>query len=150
MRNTEVVDPQGFRWVVRRRWTPRWTRVDVGRRFQRVRRRRRSDDGGASRWWDFVDVPDDFDVFVVIVAVILALLLLWFAVIPLLLVLFDVLVVFVLFVVGVAARVLLRRPWTIVATRDDGTEIEREVVGWRASRAQIESMRRALESGFDV
>ena len=61
-----------------------------------------------------------------------------------------VLVVFVLFVVGVAARVLLRRPWTIVATRDDGTEIEREVVGWRASRAQIESMRRALEGGFDV
>jgi hypothetical protein len=69
-------------------------------------------------------------------------------VIPLLLILFDILVVVVLFVAGVATRVLLRRPWTVVATRADFVEIEREVVGWRASREAMATMRTQVEQGL--
>src|SRR5688572_14189599 len=149
MGKTEVVDRAGNRWVVRRRWTPRWTRVDVGKRFRKFHRRERSrPKDRPSHWWDFLDVPGDFDGIVVVLAIVAILLLLWFAVIPLLLIVIDVILVVVLFMVGLLARVFLRRPWIIVATRDDGAEIQREVVGWRASREAITSLRHEVELGI--
>jgi cobalamin biosynthesis protein CobD/CbiB len=151
MSESEVVDPAGNRWVVRRRWTPRWARVDVGKRFRKFHRRgTKAPKQRRKRWWDNIDgdIPLDFDGIVVVLALIVALLILWFAVIPLLLVLFDVLIVIVLFLVGLATRVLLRRPWTVVATRHDGAEIQREVVGWRASRDEIAALRHEIERGF--
>ena len=99
-----------------------------------------------------IDIPfdaiDDVRALVLIPVIIVVLLIMWFAVIPVLLILFDVLIVIVLFLVGLTTRVLLRRPWTVVATRHDGAEIQREVVGWRASRAAITSLRREIEVGF--
>ena len=151
MSESEVVDPAGNRWVVRRHWTPRWAKVDVGKRFRKVRRRRtKAPKQRRKRWWHNIDgdIPLDFDGIVVVLAIIVALLLLWFLVIPLLLILFDVLIVIVLFLVGLTARVLLRRPWTVVATRHDGEEIQREVVGWRASRDAITTLRHEIEVGF--
>jgi hypothetical protein len=149
MSESEVVDPAGNRWVVRRRWTPRWTRVDVGKRFRKFHRRERSrPKDGPSRWWDFLDIPVDFDGIVVVLAIVAILLLLWFAVIPLLLIVIDVILVVLLFIVGLLARVFLRRPWIIVATRDDGAEVQREVVGWRASRDEIAALRHEIELGI--
>ena len=149
MSDSEVVDPAGNRWVVRRHWTPRWARVDVGKRFRKVRwRRTKAPKQRRKRWWDNIDIPLDFDAIVVVLAIIVALLLLWFLVIPLLLVLFDVLIVIVLFLAGLTTRVLFRRPWLIVATRHDGAEIQREVVGWRASRDAITTLRQEIEVGF--
>jgi hypothetical protein len=146
---TEVVDRAGNRWVVGRRWTPRWTRVDVGKRFRKFHRREnKAPKERGNRWWDFLDIPVDFDGIVVVLAIVAIFLLLWFAVIPLLLILFDVLIVIVLFLVGILARVFLRRPWIIVATRDDGAEIQREVVGWRASRDEITALRHEIELGI--
>ena len=124
--------------------------MDVGKRFSKLHRRKnqRSSDS-VSHWWDFLDFPaGDFDALVVVAIIIAALLLLWFLVVPLLLILVDVVVVLVLFAASLAARVLLRRPWTVVATRNDGVEIEREVVGWRASRDEIAAMRRQIEHGL--
>jgi hypothetical protein len=94
------------------------------------------------------DAIDDVRAFVLIPVIIVVLLILWFAVIPLLLILVDVLIVIVLFVVGLTTRVLFRRPWTVVATRHDGAEIKREVVGWRASRDAITVLRHEIEVGF--
>jgi len=133
--------------------------VDVGTRFRQFHRRgsgsrkeRRQRTEGKERkvsWSDFLEFPvDDLGLLAIVLAVIAAALLLWFAVIPLLLILFDILVVLVLFIAGITARVLLRRPWTVVATRIDGVEIEREVVGWRASRDEMATMRRQLEQGL--
>ena len=124
--------------------------MDVGKRFSKLHRRKnpRSTDKD-SRWWDFLDFPaGDFDLLAAIAVVIVAVLLLWFLVFPLLLILIDVVLVVVLFLTGLAARVLLRRPWTVVATRTDGVEIEREVVGWRASRDEIAAMRQQIEQGL--
>jgi len=133
--------------------------VDVGKRFRQFHRRgsgsrkeRRQRTEGKERkvsWSDFLEFPvDDLGLLAIVLAVIAAALLLWFAVIPLLLILFDILVVLVLFIAGITARVLLRRPWTVVATRIDGVEIEREVVGWRASRDEMATMRKQLEQGL--
>jgi len=133
--------------------------VDVGTRFRQFHRRgsgsrkeRRQRTEGKERkvsWSDFLEFPvDDLGLLAIVLAVIAAALLLWFAVIPLLLILFDILVVLVLFIAGITARVLLRRPWTVVATRIDGVEIEREVVGWRASRDEMATMRKQLEQGL--
>jgi hypothetical protein len=94
-----------------------------------------------------IGIPLDFDGIVVVLAIIIVLLILWFAVIPLLLILFDILIVVVLFVVGLPARVFFRRPWIIVATRNDGAEIQREVVGWRASRDEMTALRHEIELG---
>ena len=123
--------------------------MDVGKRFSKLHRRKnpRSTDK-SSRWWDFLDIPGDLDVLAAVALVIVALLLLWFLVFPLLLILIDVVLVIVVFVAGLAARVLLRRPWTVVATRADGVEIEREVVGWRASRDEIAALRQQIEQGL--
>jgi fatty acid desaturase len=151
MSESEVVDPAGNRWVVRRHWTPRWAKVDVGKRFRKVRRRRtKAPKQRRKRWWHNIDgdIPLDFDGIVVVLAIIVALLMLWFLVIPLLLILFDVLIVIVLFVVGLTTRVLFRRPWIIVATRDDGAEVQREVVGWRASCDEIAALRHEIELGI--
>ena len=133
--------------------------MDVGKRFRQFHRRgsgsrkeRRQRTEGKERkvsWSDFLEFPvDDLGLLAIVLAVIAAALLLWFAVIPLLLILFDILVVLVLFIAGITARVLLRRPWTVVATRIDGVEIEREVVGWRASRDEMATMRKQLEQGL--
>jgi hypothetical protein len=65
----------------------------------------------------------------------------------LLLIVIDAILVGVLFFAGLLARVFLRRPWTVVATRIDGIEIEREIVGWRASRDEIATLRQEIELG---
>jgi hypothetical protein len=149
MDKSEVVDRAGNRWVVRRRWTPRWTRVDVGKRFRKFHRRgTEAPKQRSSRWWDFIDIPVDFDGIVVVLAIVALVLLLWFAVIPLLLIVVDVLVVVVVFLAGLLARLFLRRPWTIVATRIDGVEITRQAIGWRASRDAITTLRHEIELGL--
>jgi hypothetical protein len=94
MRESAVFDRVGNRWVVRRRWTPRWTRVDVGKRFRRARRRNSAQPDRSRPWWDVIDIP------------------------------FDAV--------------------------DDvrGAEIQREVVGWRASRDAITTLRHEIELGL--
>lgn len=123
-----VASPDGRRWTVRRRWLPR--HASLARRWIDRRRRRRPSDERV-RWWDVLDVPFDVgDVFFGIALVVaLVLLVLWG--LPALLALVDLLLLLVLFVGGVVARVLLRRPWTVEATADDGERRERQVVGWR-------------------
>jgi hypothetical protein len=152
VRRSAFHDQAGNRWVVRRRWTPRWTRIDVDKRLGTFHRRKTTRPADRARsWWEVIDIPfdaiDDIRALVLIPVMIVVLLILWFAVIPVLLILFDVLIVIVLFLAGITARVLLRRPWTVVATSSDGVEIEREVVGWRASRDEMATLCRELEQG---
>jgi len=155
----EVTGPDGTRWTVRRRWTPRWARIDVGGRFRLVRRHRtrqwttedeeRPADGKDRRWWDVVDLPPgcDVDALAWLVGIVCVVLLLWFVVVPLLLVLFDVVVVVVLLALGTVARVLLRRPWRIEANARDGRRVERLVVGWRASSDAVAELAEDVRSG---
>jgi len=69
---------------------------------------------------------------------------------PLLLLLFDVVVVIALVVGGVIARVLFRRPWTVEAVaEDDGTELRFQAVGLAASRRLRDGVADRLARGQD-
>jgi hypothetical protein len=154
MRGTEATDPEGRTWTIRRRWTPRWARVDVRRRFrigrpqytvgERDARPRRFD------WLDVIDIPfgDELPVVGAILAVAAMAAVAWFVVIPLLLVVFDLVVVVVLLVCLAALRILFRRPWRIEATGPGERRIERDVVGWRRSTEAIDRLRDEIAAGI--
>jgi len=111
-------------------------RVDVG-------------DGGGLDWMpDFSDDLGIFGaiilaIFVVIAAIFVALVL--FNVIAIAI---ELLLVIVLFVFGVVSRVVFRRPWTVFAASKDQT-ITRSIVGWRASKREIEDLSARLQSGLE-
>jgi hypothetical protein len=145
---TAVTDPQGRRWVVRRRWMPRLGAETLWGRFRRRTRR------------TFDRVADGADVdpgcaellgegIVAAVVVIVVALVLFFVVVPLLVAIVDVLILLVLAAAGAATRVLFRRPWTVEATADDGTTRQWRVVGWRASGERCVQIGQRLQAGLD-
>ncbi len=142
----QVQGPDGRRWTVRRRWLPGAGRESLFRRF--VRRYR--------AWFghtrDALDAdPGCLEFFGEGLAVGLALLVLTvvlvLVVIPLLAALVDLLLLLLVGAMGVAARVLLGRPWVVEAVADDGRELRREVVGWRASGAVCRDVAAFLADG---
>ncbi|MGH9189935.1 MAG: hypothetical protein ACRD0Q_07890 [Acidimicrobiales bacterium] len=66
---------------------------------------------------------------------------------PLLLVVVDIGLVVFLAIVGLVARLVLRRPWTVEAIADDGSRLVWRVVGWRASGDQVAGVSAALAAG---
>lgn len=145
-----MTDPDGVEWIVRRRWTPRWARVDVGGRFAEVREwaSRRHRDSDADEVVAFaMDVGFELPPLAVVLWVIGVAVAVWFVLIPLLLVVFDVVVVVVALAVLTLIRILFRRPWTLTATSSTGTDLEREVVGWRASTEGMVDLARQIETG---
>lgn len=120
-------------WTVRRRWVPRLGRETLWGRFQRRFRR------VVHRVTEGAEVADPGclellgEGVAVAVAVILGILLLAFVVIPLLVAVVDVLIVLLLGVLGILARILLRRPWVVEARTAGERTVFWRVVGWRAS-----------------
>jgi hypothetical protein len=159
VRTVTVTDPAGVSWRVRVRWTPRYSAFV--RRFGGWRRGRRHRGDDALDVMDASDgvgqvaglgrsgiprlgFPDFFDdalgivtaVAAVVFGAVLVFGLFWWLLIPLLLVVLDAVAVIVLLVLGIGARVLLRRPWSVDAT-SPGDAYETSVVGWhRALRAR--------------
>ncbi|NHC45704.1 hypothetical protein [Motilibacter aurantiacus] len=70
----------------------------------------------------------------------------WWLLLPLVLLLVDAVVVLVLLVGSVAARVFLRRPWTVEAVNRTG-RYRRQVVGLRAARRARRTLAGQLRSG---
>jgi hypothetical protein len=141
-----VVDPDGTRWVVRRRWVPRLGQETVWGRFHRRFRQARE------RTADVADAdPGCFEAFaegiVAVLVVIAVVVFLVFVGLPALFALLDLVVVLLLAVVGVVARVLFRRPWTIEATPSAGRPLQWRVTGWRASEAHRVQIERHLANG---
>lgn len=142
----QVIAPDGRRWTVHRRWLPGTSQESLYGRFRRRTR------GTIRRTLDLADAdPGCLEIFgeglVVALVVILAVLVLIFVVIPLIVAVVDLLVVVLLAAIGVAAKVLFRRPWVVEAVADDGTVVRRDVVGWRASGETRADVARLLESG---
>jgi len=130
---------------VRRLWAPRLQGETLWARFRRRMRgvRRRSDDVGDVAGCG-VDLLDDLLVVAVVVAV--GLFLVFFAV-PLLVAVLDLVLVALLTVLGLAARVLLRRPWTVEATGPDGLRRTWRVVGWRNAAGVVDQVANDLAHG---
>jgi hypothetical protein len=137
---TEVLAPDGARWRVRRRWLggrslPRW-------------RGMRGGDVGDSVLDLFGSLGGDniLGTIAFVAALAAAVALLVFFLLPLAILLVELLVFLLLVALGIAARVLLRRPWLLEA--DDGVMTRRWVVsGWRASQEALAEIAAALERG---
>jgi hypothetical protein len=134
-----VVGAGGAAWRVRRRWLtvrrPRW--------------RSRDSDGvdAASDGFDFLDLGDDpISLVIGIVLGLVAVLLLGVFLLPALLFLGELLLLVPLALAGLIGRLLLRRPWTIEASRP-GLSIRTHVGGWSASRAEVQRLAAQVRAG---
>ncbi len=163
MRCVRATSPDGDPWTIRVVWLPRW-RALVGR-FGGCRRDRLRDSDGpdVTRLGDAADVVsqsggggsgsrlsellDDVAAGVLILVLIfIAVGLVWWIALPLLLLVIDVLVLTFLFLAGVVARVLFRRPWTVEA-KSDTDVVEVPVVGWFAALRLRDRMADAVKHG---
>lgn len=137
---SEVVDPQGRTWTVRRRWhrrpTPRW-RGRVGRLGDVF-------NGGLEAFSDNLLAG----IAVLIVVLVAAVFLIFFG-LPLLLFVVESVYLLLVVLFGIVTRVVFGRPWVVEAVSDDPTTapIEVPVVGWGASRREVESLRRRVAMG---
>lgn len=169
VRNVQA--PDGRDWVVRRRWAWRsslWegraARSPVERSeglWARFRRRMRRLLEGArfsghvleagGNLGELGEIPAVGIVFLVIAVVIVAAAVVLFGalvLVPLLLAILDLAVLLVLAGLGLLARLVFRRPWTIDAHASDGTHLAWKVAGWRASSAQRDEVAQLLSSGI--
>jgi len=144
-----VTTPSSQSYDVTVEWLPRW-RLLAGR-FSGWRSRRKNADRGEPSWLDNLDfLSFDFDDLLAGIALLIAFvvvgLLFWWLLLPALLLVLDGIVVAVLLVLGVAARVVLRRPWTVLVSRTDASD--GEVAGTSAAdtRVQVTGWRRALRT----
>ena len=167
MRTRTVTTPDGVVWTVQVRFLPRWR--FLSRRIARRRWRDRTPDvdvgalgdlvpdggghggSGGSGGLDLDGFDEGVAIVLVVVGIVLAVALCWLLVVPLLLLVVDVVVVVALLVAGVVARVVLRRPWEIVAGHP-GSEraVVTTVVGWRAARRRRDVVAGRLAKGAPV
>jgi hypothetical protein len=152
MASRVVQAPNGQQWAVRRRWAPRLGNQTLpGRAASRLRRiiRWAKDLLGHADITDIGCLLDDIAVvFGVLIVLGLVVTLLVLVVVPLLVALLDLVLVLLLAVLGVLARVVFRRPWTIEARSADGAVQRWPVVGWRASRERRDEIAALLASGI--
>lgn len=133
----KVIDRHGRTWTVRRHWLRRDGEGGIGARWRRHRRRSKEDgdDGHILDFLDFLDIPGDGPFAAILFAigalVTIVVLVVWG--IPMLLVVFDLVLLVIVSIAGVVGRVLFRRPWTVEAVSDTGDQREAKVVGWRNS-----------------
>jgi hypothetical protein len=66
---------------------------------------------------------------------------------PLIGVVADLILAILLTALGVAGRLLFRRPWSVEAVSDTGERHRWQVVGWRASRQLVADVVNALAHG---
>src|SRR5688500_4733473 len=118
-----VVAPDGRTWRVQRQWVPRLGQETLWGRFHRRFRQ-------TIRKVGDVGDPGCLEVFgegLLIGLLILAFVLLGF---PVLTALLDIALLILLAALALLARLLLRRPWIVEATADDGTSLTWRVSGW--------------------
>ena len=137
-----VVDPEGNTWRIKRRWVHRTVRWR-GPKGERV-----LDFADAG---DLLGFADELPVLGVMLAGLGALLLALaavFFVIPAMVFALELLVVLLAIGLGVAARILFRRPWTVEARRLDTRTVGRtwKVVGWKASGELVETLAERVRS----
>lgn len=142
----KVVSPDGTRWRVGRRWLsrrPRW-------------RGRKKKEKGSGDGFDLFDLLDlDIPVIggviaavAIAVALVALVVLAVTLVLPAVILLIEVVAIALIAGVGLAARVLLRRPWTVQAVNTGTGDLHVwNVVGWRSSGGLVDRVADALTRG---
>lgn len=147
-----MTPPPILPWSVAVLWRPRTTRLRQSWDARRARRQEQRDaarPGRRSRWYDNLDPTGglDLDGLLLLVGAVLAVLAIWFLLIPALLVVLDLVVLLLLTLLLVPLRVLLRRPWTVLAVAPDGSEHRYPVVGWRRAHRTAAALHAHLLGG---
>jgi hypothetical protein len=129
--------PDGGRWRVRRRWLER-PLPNLRRRFKANRK-----EAANNVEWLPLDGIDSPAVMIAGVALIALLVL---VVLPLLGVALELVAILVLLVSGIFARVLLGRPWVVIAEKVDDPEegVAVAVKGWRDSGMALCELRTTI------
>jgi hypothetical protein len=105
--------------------------------------------GGGGGGGGGLDLGDEIAaIAVILVAFVAGVALFWWVLLPLLLVMLDVVIVLILLAVSIAARVLLRRPWTVEATARGHDRFTTHVVGWRAALRRRDEIAGSLRRGL--
>ena len=144
--------PGGEVWHVRRLWAPR---LQQERLWTRVRRRMGRSGRVAGELTStpdigFLDLFDDvFAVIGLVIAAVIVVVVLAFVVMPLVVALLDLLVVVLISLVGVAGRMMFRRPWVVEAVDSDGHRYTWRIVGGRESRAAVDAIAGAFAHGHE-
>jgi hypothetical protein len=142
----KVVSADGTHWSVGRRWLrrrPRW----------RGKKRKKEKESGGG--FDDLFVSDllDLDVPVIsgvltAVAIVALVVLAVTFVFPAVILLIEVVLLALIAGVGLAARILFRRPWTVEAMNTGTGELHVwNVVGWRSSSGLVDRVADALTRG---
>jgi hypothetical protein len=143
-------EPTGA-WSVVRKWLPHRDGIGVRARFRRKRKRQGDDD--KDRWYDYLDPFDgcggDLGDIAVVIGLIVAFLVLVFVFPPLLLLGIDLVWVALAFVGGIVGRVVLGRPWSVVATSSTGERREWKVRGFRDAGQLRDTLRAEFGAGLD-
>lgn len=85
-------------------------------------------------------------------AVVAAAMVLFLVIFPIVAIALEIVLLLILLLAAIVGRVVLRRPWTVqaVSAGDRPQILSWSVVGWRASRRQIDAIATALEAGTAV
>ncbi len=128
-------------------------------RFRRTRADKRkdkrtdSDPGTKNRWYDSLDVLNgcggDAEDIVIGIALLIAFGLLVFVFPPLILIGIDLLWVVVMFAFGLLGRVVLGRPWSVVAASTNGERREWKVRGFRGAGQLRDTLQAEFDAGLD-
>jgi len=121
--------------------------------WSRLRRRLRR----SERFSEWSDLGEgcffDLDDLLIFVALVVALVVLVLLVVPLLLVVVDLLFLLfllLLLLLGVAARIVFRRPWVVEATDSGLLRHTWRIVGWRASGEKVDEIANLLAHGHPL
>jgi hypothetical protein len=139
-RGQVISSPDGDRWRVRRRWMDR----DAPNLRKRFGRGRKESDG----WFD-LPLPDLFDSaagLAILAATVIVLLLLFFVLLPLIGLLLELLVLFVVLSSGLFGKLLLGRPWTVEARNLDDPErsVAYAIKGYRRAGDAVTELASAI------
>jgi hypothetical protein len=139
--------PDGRVWSVSREWmprSPRWPGVGLKRIRNSTNVLPESIPDLGSGCLDL----DSISAILVGLAIVLVLVLIWLFVLPALIFVADLALIVVIAAAGVAARVLFRRPWDVVAQTagPPAERLELPVVGWRASGEYVDEVAYRIES----
>ena len=131
-----MTDPGGKRWRVGIRWLPWPLRFRGDARL----------DPGAVDWLPFgFDAGGGITVLLVVVGVVLLLT----VALPVVIFAVEVVILAVLAAAGLLSRLILRRPWTIVARSERGEVRQWHVKGWGTARAAVDDISRAIGAGVE-
>jgi hypothetical protein len=132
----QATDPRGKRWRVGIRWLPWPLRFRGDARL----------DPAAVDWLPFeIDAGGGVTLLLIAVVVILVLT----VALPVVIFAVELVILAVLAAAGLVGRVILRRPWTIIARSDRGEVRQWRVKGWGDARAAVDDVARALGAGIE-